>query len=64
MKTTIAFVTRANGFFGDETLVVSAHRTVKAAKKAAGPGWCVRLGSLAKGDTFRRASEGLYPVVR
>lgn len=30
----------------------------------AGPGWTVRLGSLAKGDTFRRGAEAVYPEAK
>lgn len=62
MKTTIAFVVSAPGHYGDTVRVMSAHTSVKAAKRAAGPGWCVRLGSLSKGDTFARSSESVYPI--
>jgi hypothetical protein len=61
---TIAFVVRAPGFYGDTTTVVSAYRSVRAAKRAAGPGWVVRLGALAKGDRFCRAAESIYPVAQ
>lgn len=59
-----AFVVRACGYYADETVVVSSHRTVRAAHRAAGPGWTVRLGSLAKGDTFRRSAEAVYPEAK
>lgn len=63
MKNTCCFVVPAPGHYGDETRVVSSHLTVESAKKHIGTGWCVRLGSLSKGDIFRRAAEDIYPVV-
>lgn len=58
------FVVAAPGHYGDTTRVMSAHRTVDAARKmAGGGGWVVRVGSLRKGDTFRRASESFYPMI-
>lgn len=62
---TVAFVVAAPGYYGDETTVISSHRTVAAAKRAVTwPGECVRMGSLQKGDTFRRSSEAIYPIAK
>jgi hypothetical protein len=56
------FVVAAPGHYGDSTRVFSSHRTLQAAKKAAGPGYVVRKGHLTKGERFLRAFEDIYPV--
>ena len=59
------FVVPAPGHYGDRTRVISGHRTLEAARRAARRAFaaCVREGAKRKGDTFFRASEGVYPVV-
>lgn len=57
------FVTAAPGHYGDKTVVLSAHLTVAAARKAAGAGYSVRRGSAGKGDAFLRADEAIHPPV-
>lgn len=58
------FVTPAPGWYGDEASVLSSHRTLEAALRAANrPNRVVRLGSKRKGDRWYRAAEGVYPVV-
>lgn len=59
-KQTTHFVVAAPGHYGDVTRVISAHRSLCAARKAATKGYVVREGSKAKGDTFTRASESAY----
>ncbi len=58
---TTHFVVAAPGHYGDRTPVISAHRTLAAARKAATRGYVVREGSLSKGVEFTRASESIYP---
>lgn len=56
------FVVPAPGHYGDRATVISSHRTLAAAKKAAGRGYVVRVGALKKGDEWTRASEAIYPI--
>lgn len=57
------FVVQAPGHYGDQTTVLSSHYTVRAAKKAAAPGLCVRVGYLRKGDVLRRHAEDIFPIM-
>ena len=52
-------VVAAPGHYGDVTKVISSHRTVELARKAARKltGVVVRRSSLTKGDTFLRCYE-------
>jgi hypothetical protein len=61
MKTSY-FVVPAPGHYGDRARVISSHRTLNAARKAAGKGYVVREGAKARGDEWLRASESVYPV--
>lgn len=56
------FVVPAPGHYGDRATVISSHRTLAAAKKAAGPGYVVRMGAVKKGDEFLRADEQFHPI--
>lgn len=58
------FVVPAPGRYGDSTKVLSSHRSIAAARKAAGPGYVVRKGSKTKGDKWLRVYEENYPVAR
>lgn len=72
--TTRYFVVPAPGHYGDSAPVLSAHRTMRAARRAAGHpielargvtlAYVVRSGMLRKGETLYRAAESLYPIVR
>lgn len=72
--TTRYFVAPAPGCYGDRTDVLSSHRTLRAARRAAGrpitvPGggrfwYAVRRGELRKGQALFRVDESVYPVVR
>jgi hypothetical protein len=42
--------------------VASLQATLAAARKAAGPGYVVRVGALRKGDEWLRVYEETYPV--
>lgn len=61
-KTTY-FVVPAPGHYGDQTRVVSSHRSLAAAKRASGCGYVVREGAFRKGATFRRSAESIYPTI-
>lgn len=61
---TTHFVVPAPGHYGDRTRVVSAHRSLAAAKRAATQGFVARVGELTKGAEFLRSAESLYPVAR
>jgi hypothetical protein len=56
------FVVEAPGHYGDTTRVLSSHRTLQAARKAAGSSgrYTVRSGALKKGDAFLRVYEQTY----
>lgn len=54
------FVVPAPGHYGDRAKVVSSHRTLAAARKAAGRGWEVRCGALTKGDEWLRVYGETY----
>ena len=69
------FVVPAPGHYGSRTTVLSSHRTLAAAMRAAraghsqsklGLGWwrpyVVRVGSLRRGDEWLRSSEAIYPI--
>lgn len=58
------FVVPAPGHYGDQAKVYSSHRTIAAARKAAGKSEVVRVGNKAKGDTWLRVYEETYPVAR
>lgn len=66
IKTTTHFVTPAPGHYGDQTRVISSHKSVAAARRAAKASgsvqYVVREGSLQKGHVFRRSAESIYPV--
>ena len=59
------FVVPAPGHYGDRTRVISGHRTLEAARRAARRAFaaCVREGAKRKGDLFLRVSEQIYPRV-
>ncbi len=59
-------VVPAPGHYGDRAVVLSSHRTAKAALRAAGKwsGLCVRESSLVKGDAFLRVYEQTSREVR
>lgn len=63
-KQTTHFVVPAPGHYGDRARVVSSHRSLAAAKRAAGAGYVVREGSLVKGSEWLRSSEAIYPVAK
>lgn len=58
-------VTAAPGYYGDTTRVLSAHRTLAAARRAAGRTgrYVVRQSTLARGETLYRAAEHTAPIV-
>ena len=56
------FVAPAPGHYGDRARVISAHRTLQAARKAATRGFVVRAGGKRKGDEWLRADEQHYPI--
>lgn len=58
---TLYFVVPAPGNFQGSTKVLSSHRTISAALKAAGPGFEVRIGSKRKGDWFFEGTDRIYP---
>ena len=58
---TMYFVVPAPGHYGDRTRVVSSHRTLAAAEKAATSGYVARIGALRKGSQFLRSDEAVYP---
>jgi hypothetical protein len=61
---TTYIVVPAPGHYGDRTRVMSSHRTLRAALRAAGPGYVVRASSASKGDTFLRCYEQTAREVR
>lgn len=63
MSKTQYFVTAAPGYYGDRARVISSHRTLAAARKAATAGYVVRVGALRKGAEWLRSSEQVYPVI-
>jgi len=58
------FVVPAPGRYGDKAKVYSSHRTLEAARKAAGETGVVRLGDMTKGDAWLRAYESTYPLAK
>ncbi|HEX6991911.1 MAG TPA: hypothetical protein VF151_08490 [Gemmatimonadales bacterium] len=55
---TTYIVVPAPGYYGDRTRVISSHRTLDAALKAArGKGWAVYEGNETKGDEWLRVYE-------
>ena len=62
MTKTEYFVVPAPGHYGDRSRVLSSHRTLQAARKAAGSGYVVREGGKTKGDEWMQADEQHYPV--
>lgn len=56
------FLVAAPGHYGDRSTVFSSHRTLAAARRAAGRGYVVRIGGLRRGDEWLRSSEAIYPV--
>ena len=64
INATLYVVVPAPGHYGDRARVLSAHRTARAALRAAGPGYVVRESSLVKGDTFLRCYEQTAREVR
>lgn len=58
------FVVPAPGYYGASARVISSHRTIEAARRAAGPGYVVREGSMAKGNQWTRSMESIYSAVR
>ena len=54
------FVVPAPGHYGDRARVLSSHATLAAARKAAGRGYTVRIGTLRKGDNWLRVYEETY----
>lgn len=62
MTTTQYFVVPAPGHYGDRATVLSSHATLKAAIRAAGAGYSVRVGDKRKGDVWLRVYEESYPM--
>lgn len=60
---TAYFVVPAPGHYGDETRVISSHKSLAAAKRASGCGYVVREGSLKKGAAFRSSAESIYQTI-
>lgn len=58
------FVVPSPGRYGDKARVYSAHRTIEAARKAAGETGVVRVGDKAKGETWLRVYEETYPLAK
>lgn len=59
------FVVPAPGWYGDETEVISSHKTLKAALRAANrENRIARVGNKQKGARFSRASEDIYPAAK
>lgn len=58
------FVVPAPGRYGDKAKVYSSHRTLEAARKAAGETGVVRVGDMVKGDAWLRAYESTYPLAK
>lgn len=61
--TPIYFIVPAPGHYGDRATVLSSHRTLKAAMRAArrlGNSCVVRCGSLRRGDEWFRSMEPYY----
>lgn len=57
------FVVPSPGNYGDVARVLSSHKTLAAAHRAArGGGCCVRLGNLRKGARWLRVYEETYPT--
>ena len=65
MKTSYFIVPRA-GYFGDNTTVLSSHRSEAAAVRKLrdmGAGWEIREGALRHGDDWTRGMIAHYPLV-
>ena len=62
MTASFYFVTPAPGHYGDRATVLSSHATLAAARRVAGRGYVVRVGRMAKGQTWLRSSESVYPL--
>jgi hypothetical protein len=62
------FVVAAPGHYGNKTVVMSSHKTIDAARKAAKSTphvwYVVRRGHLRSGWIMLRAAESVYPIVR
>lgn len=67
MTMTRYFVCPAPGYYGDRVRVLSSHRTIEAARRAAIGGthihYVVRAGHLKKGDWFNSPWDHFYPIV-
>jgi len=66
MKTETAYVVLpAPGYYGDTTRVLSAHRTLAAALRAARRGYhcVVRASTQRKGSTWYRDFDHNHPIV-
>jgi len=59
-KQTMYFVVPAEGHYGDSSRVMSAHRTLSAARRASGTGYVVREGGLKRGDVWMRVYSETY----
>lgn len=64
ISSTLYFVTPAPGYCSDLDRVLSSHRTLRAARRAAGRGYVVREGALRRGDRWTRHMAEIYPVVQ
>lgn len=72
---TCYFLVAAPGHYGDRSTVLSSHRTLAAAIRAARAAhaasklgvrtvrrYVVRCGNLRRGDEWLRSSEAIYPI--
>ena len=64
MSNTLFVVVPAPGHYGDRTVVLSSHRTARAALRAAGPGYVVRPSTASKGSEWLRCYDQVCPEVR
>ena len=64
MSDTNYIVVSAPGHYGNRTVVLSSHRTARAALRNAGRCYVVRESALVKGDTFLRCYEQTSREVR
>ena len=61
---TLFVVVPAPGHYGDRTRVLSSHRTLRAALRAAGPGYVVRRSTASKGSEWLRVYDQVCLEVR
>lgn len=60
---TAYFLVPAPGHYGDRAKVLSSHRTLDAARRAAKwSGTCIRVGEKVRGQEWLRVYEQTYPL--